>query len=203
MTFKLATDVWEQCLTRRLCKLKCSQDNTLLSMYDKETERLIEEVREKICILRERGVQVEELFRPPVDLSRLKVTTDLKILLVDKDNQELKMPPILKTLYLLFLRHEEGIEFKRLSEYREELLMIYKRFKINTQAKKRIVRSIDDLTDPLNNSVCEKVAKIKKAILSKLDERTAQFYIIQGKQGEKKSITLPRNLVAWEEESPP
>ena len=172
-------------------------------MYDKETERLIEEVREKICILRERGVQVEELFRPPVDLSRLKVTTDLKILLVDKDNQELKMPPILKTLYLLFLRHEEGIEFKRLSEYREELLMIYKRFKINTQAKKRIVRSIDDLTDPLNNSVCEKVAKIKKAILSKLDERTAQYYIIQGKQGDKKMITLPRELVIWEEESPP
>ena len=79
----------------------------MLSMYDKETERLIEEVREKICILRERGVRVEELFRPPVEeLSRLKVTNDLKILLVDKDNQELKMPPILKALYLLFLRHE-------------------------------------------------------------------------------------------------
>ena len=96
--------------------------NALLSMYDKETERLIDEVREKICILRERGVQVEELFRPPVELSRLKVTIDLKILLVDKDDQELKMPPILKALYLLFLRHEKGIEFKKLSEYREELL---------------------------------------------------------------------------------
>lgn len=172
-------------------------------MYDNETEKLIDEVREKICILRERGVKVEELFRPPVELSRLKVTIDLKILLVDKDNQELKMPPILKALYLLFLRHEKGIEFKRLSEYRDELLQIYKRFKIHTQAKKRIVRSIDDITDPLNNSICEKVAKIKKAILSKIDERTAQFYIIQGKQGEKKFISLPRELVIWEEESPP
>lgn len=168
-------------------------------MYDKETERLIEEVREKICILRERGVRVEELFRPPVELCRLKVTIDLKILLVDKDNQELKMPPIMKALYLLFLKHEEGIVFKRLSEYRDELLQIYKRFKVNTQVKKRIVRSIDDITDPLNNSVCEKVAKIKKAILSKLDERTAQFYIIQGKQGEKKFISLPREYVIWEE----
>ena len=168
--------------------------------YGKETERLIEEVREKICILRKMGVQVEELLRPPVEPSRLMVTQDLKILLVDLDNQELKMPPIMKALYLLFLKHEEGIEFKRLSEYRDELLRIYKRFKIHTQAKKRIVRSIDDITD----SVCEKVAKIKKAILSKLDERTAQFYIIQGKQGEKKFISLPRELVIWEEEvSPP
>ena len=173
--------------------------------YGKETERLIEEVREKICILRKMGVQVEELLRrPPVEPSRLMVTKDLKILLVDLDNQELKMPPIMKALYLLFLKHEEGIEFKRLSEYRDELLQIYKRFKIHTQAKKRIVRSIDDITDPLNNSVCEKVAKIKKAILSVLDERTAQFYVIQGKQGEKKFISLPRELVIWEEEvSPP
>ena len=171
--------------------------------YDnKETERLIEEVREKICILRKMGVQVEELLRPPVEQSRLMVTQDLKILLVDLDNQELKMPPIMKALYLLFLKHEEGIEFKRLSEYREELLSIYKRFKIHTQAKKRIVRSIDDLTDPLNNSISEKVAKIKKAILSKLDERTAQYYIIRGKQGEKKLITLPRNFVIWEEKPP-
>ena len=77
--------------------------------YGKETERLIEEVREKICILRKMGVQVEELLRPPVEPSRLMVTKDLKILLVDLDNQEIKMPPIMKALYLLFLKHEEGI----------------------------------------------------------------------------------------------
>lgn len=40
---------------------------------------------------------------------------------------EVQLSPVHRAVYLLFLRHEEGIEFKRLSEYHDELLSLYDR----------------------------------------------------------------------------
>ena len=46
----------------------------------------------------------------------------------DSNNMvDVQLSPVHRAVYLLFLRHEEGIEFKRLSEYHDELLSIYDR----------------------------------------------------------------------------
>ncbi len=58
------------------------------------------------------------------------------------------MPPLPKAVYLLFLRHPEGIRFK---DYQEELTAIYHSMKKRTQAKKKVQRSIADLTDQTCN----------------------------------------------------
>ena len=58
--------------------------------------------------------------------------------------------------------------------------------------------SIERLTNPFDNSICEKCAAIKKAFTLKINEQVAQNYFVHGEQGEKKGISLDRNLVEWE-----
>ena len=62
----------------------------------------------------------------------------------------------------------------------------------------RSIQSIEDVTNPLLNSINEKCARIRGAFLEQFDEHLAKNYFITGKRGEAKKITLPRNLVVWE-----
>ena len=109
---------------------------------------------------------------------------------------EIQMTPLVKAVYLLFLRHPEGIVFKHLMDYRDELKDIYKKIK----GKRWILsqrRSVEDVTDPMKNSINEKCARIKEAFVTKFHDDIAQNYFITGKRGEPKTITLPRDLVDW------
>lgn len=57
-------------------------------------------------------------------LSRLVITEDYRFILADYQ-KEVELQPVHKAVYLLFLAHPEGIEFKRLADYREELTKYY------------------------------------------------------------------------------
>ena len=139
-------------------------------------------------------------------LSRLVVTKDYRIILADYDNKEVELTPVHKAVYLLFLAHPEGIEFKRLRDYRDELAQYYMAT-ARLMDKQAIMESVDMLVDPLNNSINEKCSRIKKVFLDMMDEYTASYYIISGHTQKHiagssriwyerlKVITLPRELV--------
>ena len=168
--------------------------------YSKETLALLEEIEERIAEVKRRGVSayvLEQLINKSDKLSRLVITSDYRILLPDYDNMEIFMTPLVKSVYLLFLRHPEGIIFKHLFDYRVELLDIYKRVKGWT-ANFSLNRSVDDATNPMKNSINEKCARIREAFVTRFDERLAQNYIITGKRGEPKRITLPQDMIIWE-----
>lgn len=158
---------------------------------------LAEEIRERIKELRRRGVQLNmlnEFVEEKPTLSRMVITKDYRIYLPDYNNIEITMSPLPKSVFLLFLRHPEGIPFKQLTDYREELLDIYK--EVGNRVVERNVRnSIRDITDPTNNSINEKCARIREAFLKHFDTPYARNYYITGKRGEPKKITLPRELV--------
>ena len=61
------------------------------------------------------------------------------------------------------------------------------------------IRSIEDVTNPLLNSINEKCSRIRAAFLSEVDSTLLEQYIVTGKSGEEKKITVPRDLVVWEE----
>ena len=109
----------------------------------------------------------------------------------------MELSPINKALYIFFLNHREGIEFKCLSDYREELMALYR--KVGNRVSEDIIReSIDRLVNPLDNSINEKCSRIRAAFLSEVDSSLLEQYIISGKSGEVKKIALSRDLVAWE-----
>lgn len=104
---------------------------------------------------------------------------------------------LVKAVYFLFLKNPEGIVFKELGDYREELLGIYKALK-PMGLSKRTIQSIEDVTNPLLNSINEKCARIRSAFVKEFDEGLAKNYFVTGERGKPKKISLPRELVVWE-----
>ena len=167
---------------------------------EESVDDLLDEVRERIKKLRQRGIAeyiLEQLIHPDNRLSRMVITKDWRIILPDYSNMEIKMEPLVKAVYFLFLRHPEGITFKHLPDYRMELTRIYDQLKPLGLSDKAI-QSIGDVTNPLLNSINEKCARIRGAFLSQFDDYMARSYYVDGLRGEAKKIALPRDLVVWE-----
>jgi len=143
---------------------------------------------------------LEQLVRGDEKLSRLHITKDYRIILPDYNNCEVTMGPLPKTVFFFYLRHKEGVCFKDLCEYREELTEIYKEVKGDLYSASEAKISIDDITNPTKNSINENCSRIRKAFISKFDEHLARNYFVVGKRTEKKMITLSRDMVTWDVE---
>ena len=153
--------------------------------------------------LKEDGITVSEILEMvkaegKPELSRLVVTKDLRLLLIDYQ-VEIKLEPLHKAIYLLFLNHPEGIRYKELPDYRKELAAIYHSMKRNTQARKKIERSIEDVTNPISHSIIEKCTRINSIIKHTIISSAVSEYLINGKIGESRRISIDRSLVKWEE----
>ena len=138
----------------------------------------------------------EEKLKNQVKLSKLTITKDYKVLLSDY-NKELEMEPLVKAVFILFLKHPEGIAFKYLPDFRKEMAEIYQKIK-PFGLTDRAIRSIEDVTNPLLNSINEKCSRIRSIVMSVVEPSLADQYYIKGKSGEAKKIALPRDLVVWE-----
>ena len=166
----------------------------------------------KDLLLRAIGAPLLEELRIEVaraKLSRLLITKDYRFFLVDLGNREVELQPVHKAVYLLFLSHPEGIEFKRLGDYREELTCYYMAT-AKLLDKEKIIEGVEHLVNPLDNAINEKCSRIKKVFLEMMDEYMASYYIISGHTQKHiagssriwyerlKVIKLPRELVVSE-----
>ena len=177
----------------------CRREISSEESFDAEMQNALKEAEEMIKGLLLKGCPTELILswlNQNVKLSKLRITKQYKILLVDYD-KEIKMGPLPKTVFLFFLRHPEGVMFSHLQDYKQELREIYGRVCTNDDLEK-MEQSISRLIDPFDNSICEKCAAVKKAFVMNVSDTVAKNYYINGSQGEKKSISLDRNLVEWE-----
>lgn len=170
------------------------------SNFDEVSQKLVDEIKQRIAMLRNRGVNtmfLHDLIDEGEPLSKLLITKDFHIFLIDYDNLEIKMPALTKAVFLLFLRHPEGIRFKELADYYAELLEIYMKME-PAGSLIRQKQSVFDITNPCSNSINEKCARIRQAFVANFDDRLACHYYVTGKRGQAKRITIDPSMVIWE-----
>ena len=188
---------------------------------NKDAEKLAQELHSVVARLQQTGRYdlmlraisvpvLEQLFieAAKTRLSRLVITRDFRFILADYD-KEVTLTPVHKSLYILFLNHEEGIEFKDLADHREELRQIYRSVSPATDPA-RIDETVDRLTNPTDNAINEKCSRIKAAFASLMDKYSLNYYMISSHTTRHfnsssrvwfkrlKLITLPRQLVIRE-----
>ncbi|MCR5131389.1 MAG: hypothetical protein K6C10_08025 [Prevotella sp.] len=164
-------------------------------------------------ILQALGVPLLEQLRIEAargKLSRLVITKDYRFILEDENQREVILQPVHKAVYLLFLNHPEGIEFKQLVNYRSELIDYYRLVAPRSMDISQIEESVNRLINPLDNAINEKCSRIKRVFLELMDEYRASYYMISSHTTRHiagssriwyerlKVIKLPRELVVWE-----
>ena len=185
-------------------KNKTTMTNTMTELLKEEIKQfyctiLLDEVKEKVRKLKAYGVDEAEIVAAMNEeelFPQLVVTEDYKVVLADGVNTEVKMEPLVKAVYLLFLSHPEGIVLKCLPDYRKELTTLYLLLRPYGLTD-RVVQSIEDVTNPTLNSINEKCTRIRKIFSGLLPKSVARYYSISGKRGEAKKIDLVRANVVW------
>lgn len=180
---------------------------------DAETRKMLDEVSDRLDKIRKRGISeavIARYIRPVPQLSHITITRDLRIILDDYNGMEIKMEPIVKTVYLFFLRHPKGVLFKQLPYYTNEMEVIYRAVKekknfidnaLSSGLQFKISPGIATLCDPTKNSINEKCSRIKEAFVIHFQETLAAHYYISGGRGGVKTILLPHDLIRWEDKN--
>ena len=165
-------------------------------LYSKHIDpRLISQVTRTFESIRTQML-FRERFKTVQKPSQLSIKGPQKrIFFVDLDNIELKLTPLEKTLFLLFLNHKDGLSLKNLHQQKDEIKEIYKQVG-NPKTIPEFNNSIDQLINPTENSVNEKLSKIRSKVIALVGDKLAPYYYIDGPRSENKLIRLERSLVS-------
>ena len=151
---------------------------------------------EALALIKKRLTEIQVLEGMDTG-ERIRITKDFRILLPERFDTEVRLRPLVKTVFLLFLRHPEGIRFGELTDYRQELTELYMGISPCSDAETARERSAR-LTDPRDNSIHEKAANLSAALSKYFKPARLPAYTITGKAGTPKRIRLDRALVEWE-----
>lgn len=129
-------------------------------------------------------------------LSPIHVSGDMRIFLPGFNEMELRMTPLSRTVYILFLCHPEGIRMKDIDNYASELSEIYSMVRpgIDDQA---LNDSVADLVDLAGDSLQQKLSMTRRAIRRQiLDPKMSEPYLIKGSRGRPFKIGIdPSDIV--------
>ena len=127
------------------------------------------------------------------------VNGDMKIVLPEYDEIEIKMPAMSRTLYILFMKLRKlgtgGIVLKNIDQYRDDIIDIYNLVKPGADDQ-RIAQSVKKLCAPLSDSLNQAISRANRCIKSVIsDKKLVEQYMITGTRGEEYYISLDPELM--------
>lgn len=124
------------------------------------------------------------------------IDTQCRLFFPMYSDKEVKMSYLPKTVYIFFLLHHSGVEFKNLDNYLKELYQIYQIVseEKNIEAGK-IKKSLNNLVEPGNNRICEICSVVRKTLSEILPAELVTQYAITGKWGGLHRIKAKRSLL--------
>ena len=142
-------------------------------------------------------VLMAELLRGKVVIGhpgRLLVNGDMKVVMPEYDEMEIKMPAMCRTLYILFMKlrkqGEGGIVLRNIEAYREDIIDIYSLVKPGADHD-RVIVSVNNLCDPMSDSLNQTISRINRCVRNAItDKMLALNYCISGNRGEQYGIKL-------------
>lgn len=168
------------------------QEDYLRQMEQMEAGELLEVIRRAKELLENKHPQFSG------EAPSLYINKDFRIFIGSPQGLEIEMRPMSKAVFLLFLRHPEGIEFKRIGMFEEELSMIYRHICRNDNPQ-QVERSLRKVLDAGSRAVNVAAARSARALAEYVSDDMLPGYTISGGYARPKAIRLDRRLVCWEQ----
>ncbi len=137
-----------------------------------------DDIRKYIALLQEEGLS------PLVIDSRLQIRLPLYELTLD-------LPPLAKALYMLYMRHPEGLYRKQIADCREELLWLYSAC-LGRRVDSDMRRTIDHLTDFSTKNADKQMSLINRSFRRALADKADHYIPVSAKRGERKCLDFSR-----------
>lgn len=150
-------------------------------MMDEDAASIIAQIKSLLGQLRIKGItdkEIDSLLTQQQKPGRAYINTKGMLVLPDAGGVQIKLTPMERTLYILFLRYPDGINADELWRYWDELCDIY--------GSQTVYDDIDLIEDAVEG-ICDEekvtwytnVSRIKRKITDKLGKRAAEQYIIR------------------------
>ena len=151
---------------------------------DEDAASIVAQIKTLLRQLRTKGAtdkEIDSLLIEEEKPGRAYIDSTGNLVLPDAGNAKIKLTPMERTLYILFLRYPEGINADELWRYWDELCEIYGSQMIYDD-KDLIEDAVEGICDEEKVTWYTNVSRIKRKITDKLGKRAAEQYII--KRGE-------------------
>lgn len=157
--------------------------------------KLLEDEEIKV-MLKDMALQKNEEDRNSFMNTPIIIDTECRLFFPMYSDKEVKMSYLPKTVYIFFLLHHTGVEFKNLDHYLKELYQIYQIVseEKNIEARK-IKRSLENLVSPGSNRIYEICSVVRRTLSEILPRELVTQYVITGKWGGVHKIKAERSYL--------